>query len=120
MSYDIALKTRLLSLAAEPQDAPPAVPFERVPVADLAGVAPPAPTYWWQGLVPAGHVTLLGAHGGTGKSMLALMLACAVAAGLPLFGVATRRAVVAYFSAEDPSSVARHRWHAIGCTISSA
>lgn len=90
-----------------------AAPFERVPVADLLDTVPPAPLYWWQGLVPAGHVTLLGAHGGTGKSMLGLMLACAMAAGLPLFGLATRRAVVAYFSAEDPASVVRHRLHLI-------
>lgn len=88
-------------------------PFERVPIADIMDSAPDAPSYWWQGLVPAGHVTLLGAHGGTGKSMLGLMLSCAMATGLPLFGIATRRATVAFFSAEDPASVVRHRLHLI-------
>lgn len=88
-------------------------PFVRVPVADVMSAPPQAPTYWWDLLLPAGHVTVLGAHGGTGKSMIALMLACALAAELPLFGIPTRRAKVAYFSAEDPASVTRHRLHMI-------
>lgn len=98
--------------AAAADDAPPR-PFTRV---DLAGLidAPPAPTsFWWDGLVPAGAVTLLGAHGDTGKSMVSLMLACSLCAGEPLFGIATRRARVAYFSAEDPARVVLLRLHGI-------
>ena len=86
-----------------------AVPFALVPVADLAHVDPPPPSYWWDGYLPAGVLTLLGAHGGTGKSFVALMLAVCIALGLPLFGVPTRRGIVCYFSGEDSGGVLRHR-----------
>jgi putative DNA primase/helicase len=102
-----------LARRAQDEAQPPREPFTRV---DLAGLleAPPLPTqFWWDGLVPAGAVTLLGAHGDTGKSMVSLMLACALCAGEPLFGIATRRARVAYFSAEDPARVVLLRLHAI-------
>jgi putative DNA primase/helicase len=84
-------------------------PFALVPVADLARVEPAAPSYWWEGYLPAGVLTLLGAHGGTGKSFVALMLAICIAMGLPLFGTPTRRGIVCYFSGEDAGDVLRHR-----------
>ncbi len=83
--------------------------FAVVPICDLAAAQPPAPHFWWHDYLPAGVVTILGAHGGTGKSMLALMLAVAIATGRPLFDVQTRQGVVAYFSGEDPAEVLRHR-----------
>jgi len=97
----------LLSGASGP--APPPLPFAVVPFADLATVEPAPPAYVWEGLIPAGHVTLLSAHGGTGKSLIALMLAVAVALGLPLFGIPTRRGVVAFYSGEDGASLLRYR-----------
>jgi len=97
----------LLSSAGKP--APPPLPFAVVPFADLATVEPAPPAYVWDGLVPAGHVTLLSAHGGTGKSLIALMLAVAVALGLPLFGIPTRRGVVAFYSGEDGAGLLRYR-----------
>ena len=97
----------LLSSAGKP--APPPLPFAVVPFADLATVEPAPPAYVWEGLVPAGHVTLLSAHGGTGKSLIALMLAVAVALGLPLFGIPTRRGVVAFYSGEDGAGLLRYR-----------
>lgn len=49
--------------------------------ADLEGLDVP-PRHWLvRDLVPSGTVTLLGGDGGTGKSLLALQLACAVATG---------------------------------------
>lgn len=84
-------------------------PFKLVPVADLARVEPVAPAYWWEGYLPAGVLTLLGAHGGTGKSFIALMLAVCIALGLPMFGIPTRRGRVLYFSGEDSGDVVRHR-----------
>ncbi len=101
-----ALKV-LLSRASQP--APPPLPFAVVPFADLAAAEPAPPAFVWGGLIPAGHVTLLAAHGGTGKSMVALMLAVAVALGLPLFGIATRRGIVAFYSGEDGAGLLRHR-----------
>ena len=88
-------------------DMPPL--FAVVPFADLAHTQPAPPSYWWDGYLPAGVVTLLGAHGGTGKSMVALMLAVSIAQGLPLFGIATRRGKVAFFSGEDGAELVRYR-----------
>jgi hypothetical protein len=86
-----------------------ALPFAVVPFADLAAAEAAPPAFVWEGLIPAGHVTLLAAHGGTGKSMVALMLAVAVALGLPLFGIPTRRGIVAFYSGEDGAGLLRHR-----------
>ena len=90
--------------------APPA-PFVSVPIDDLARIVPEPQAYWWHDYTPAGEVTLLGAHGGTGKSFIALQLGVSVALGLPLFGAATRRGRVALFSGEDPADVLRRRLH---------
>jgi hypothetical protein len=87
--------------------------FVSVPVADVMDAQPPAPSFWWGNLVPAGAITLWSGHGGSAKSYVCLMLACAMALGRPLFGEATRRGRVAYYSAEDPASVVRYRLHVI-------
>jgi len=52
---------------------------------------------------------MLGAHGGTGKSTVALLLAVAVAAGRELFGQPTERGRVVFASLEDGAAVVRHR-----------
>jgi putative DNA primase/helicase len=83
--------------------------FSLVPMGDLMHFEPEAPGYWWDGYLPAGVVTLLGAHGGTGKSMLALMLGVCIALGLPLFGIPTKRGKVAFFSGEDGAGLMRYR-----------
>ncbi|NTT85737.1 AAA family ATPase [Tabrizicola fusiformis] len=54
-----------------------------------------------EGLVADEDVTLLGGHGGIGKSFLALQMACAVALGEPILGCKTRQNRVLYYSAED-------------------
>ncbi len=97
----------LLSNARKP-DAPP-LPFAVVPFADLAIADPAPPAFVWEGLIPAGHVTLLAAHGGRGKSMIALMLAVSVALGLPLFGIPTLRGNAAFYSGEDGAGLLRYR-----------
>lgn len=84
-------------------------PFSLVPFAHLGTAAGRPPVFVWEGLVPSGHVTLLGAHGGTGKSMVALMLAVAVALGHPLFGIPTRAGKVAFFSGEDGGAMLQYR-----------
>lgn len=113
-----AATVRSLVAKAQPVKAPPvvvtcdngtALPFAVVPFADLAAAEAAPPAFVWEGLIPAGHVTLLAAHGGTGKSMVALMLAVAVALGLPLFGIPTRRGIVAFYSGEDGAGLLRHR-----------
>ena len=86
-----------------------AVPFVRVPIADLAYAAPEPQLWWCESYLPAGHVTLLGGHGGAGKSTLALMLAVSVAVGMPFLGLQIRQGRILYFSAEDPASMVRRR-----------
>lgn len=53
------------------------------------------------GLVADEDVTLLGGHGGVGKSFLALQMACAVALGGEVLGQSARKSRVLYYSAED-------------------
>ncbi len=92
---------------------PPRPAFELVPVDDL-DTAEIAPQAWaWEGYIPAREVTLLGAHGGAGKSTVSLMLAVCVAVGLPLFGVPTRAAPAVFFSGEDDAQTVRRRLRAV-------
>lgn len=97
----------LLEGASEPPKPAPLL----LPV-DVAGVfthpAPP-PRFVWNGYLPRGVVALLGAHGGTGKSTIALMLCVAVATGREVFGIATEPARVVFVSLEDSGDVVRHR-----------
>lgn len=63
----------------------------------------PIPPRQWlvDGLIPSGTVTLFGGDGGTGKSLLALQLACSVALGRSWLGKATAGGCALYISAED-------------------
>jgi len=88
-------------------------PFRIVPFEDLERAEPVAPRHIWRDLVPAGFVTLLGAHGGTGKSTVALMLGVSVAMGMPMFGIPTDAGAVVFFSGEDGAPLLRHRLHHI-------
>jgi hypothetical protein len=95
-----------------PVPLPPALPpppFVEVSIDDLESNPPEPQVWWWDNYLPAGHVTLLGGHGGAGKSTLGFMLAASIAAGLPFLGIPTRRGRVLYFSAEDPGSLVRRR-----------
>lgn len=97
----------LLEQASEPPKPAPLL----LPV-DVAGVlSRPSepPRFVWDGYLPRGVVALLGAHGGTGKSTIALMLCVAVATGRELFGIATEAARVVFVSLEDSGDVVRHR-----------
>lgn len=79
-------------------DTPP-MPFKRA--SDLEGKPVPERRWLVNGLIPMGKVTLLGGDGGTGKSLLALQLAAAVAAGGPWIGRGVTAGTAAYLSAED-------------------
>jgi hypothetical protein len=87
----------------------PPQPWEEVDIADLDWVEPPPPEQVWGALVPAGVVTLFGAHGGKGKSLIGLMLCVSVALGRELFGIPTRQGVAVFYSGEDDKRVVRHR-----------
>jgi hypothetical protein len=87
----------------------PAFDFPRVDVAGVFENPSPEPAFIWAGRIPMGHVTLLGAHGGVGKSMLALQLAVAVCLGADFLGASTKQGRVLFFSGEDGGPVLRHR-----------
>lgn len=99
----------LAELLQGPQDFAPVPLLMPVDVVNVLREPSPPPRWVWDGYLPAGEVALLGAHGGTGKSTIALMLAVAVATGRPLFGVATEPGPVLFASLEDGAHVVRHR-----------
>lgn len=92
---------------------PASIELPEVPIGDV-GVTQPEPQRWiWDGYVPCGQVSMLAGHGGVGKSLLALMLAVAVALGLDFLGRRVERVRVLFFSAEDGAAVIRRRVAAI-------
>lgn len=60
-------------------------------------------------LVPRGAVTLLGAHGGAGKSVLALTLAAMVASGRTWAELGVDKGMALFVSLEDPASLVNFR-----------
>ena len=83
--------------------------FALVPIHDLGHDDVPEPQYIVEPILPTGVPTLLGAHGGTGKSFLALILAACVAAGRDFMGMPVQRVRVVFYSAEDGRKVLRWR-----------
>ena len=68
------------------------------------------PRFVWGQYLPRGVVSMLGAHGGTGKSTIALMLAVAVASGRgELFGQPCDQGRAVFISLEDGRAIVRHR-----------
>lgn len=102
-----AAVVQMVATARPVRDIP--VAFDVVPVADLGAADVSMPADWWDDYIPAGVVSMLGSHGGVGKTIVALMLAVSTVTGKPLFGVPTRRGVVVLFSGEDRAAVLRHR-----------
>lgn len=76
---------------------------------DLEGLDVP-PRHWLvRDLVPSGTVTLLGGDGGTGKSLLALQLACAVATGGKWLERQVAGGGAVFISAEDDDAELHRR-----------
>ena len=83
---------------------------------DLAGIMdaqPEPPRFVIDPLVPRRVATLLGGHGGVGKSMLALILGAHVAAGRPWGPFPVEQARVVYVSLEDEGLIVRYRLRCI-------
>ena len=80
-----------------------------VSVRDVLSNPSPTPEFVWNCYIPRGVVTILGAHGGTGKSTIALMLAVCAAIGRPLFDAEVKPCKVLFVSLEDSGAIARHR-----------
>jgi RecA-family ATPase len=86
-----------------------ALPEDVVP---LFGFDRPEPMQWTvAGLVPEGHLTMLIADGGTGKSYLAIHLALCIASGRTFLGRGVRRGHVLYIDHElDEDEQRRRVW----------
>jgi len=97
----------LLQAASEPPKPPPLL--KPVSVFDVLTNPAPPPAFVWDGYLPRGVVALMGAHGGTGKSTIALMLGVCAALGRPLFGVDTEPCKTVFVSLEDGANIVRHR-----------
>jgi hypothetical protein len=72
-----------------------------VSAASLAGRDIKPQSWLVREMIPAGNVTILGGDGGTGKSLLALQLAVAVAGGGEWIGMETAHGSCVFLSAED-------------------
>ncbi len=97
----------LLERAREP--AKPEPLLKPVSVFDVLSNPAPPPEFVWAGYLPRGVASMLGAHGGTGKSTIALMLEISVALGRPLFGIPTGQCKTLFVSLEDGAHIIRHR-----------
>jgi hypothetical protein len=94
----------------EPPDheTPPRV-FTTVNLGDLATAELTPPRFVVEPLIPRGVTTLLGGHGGAGKSNLALILAAHVAVGQAMGPYACERGRVLFASLEDGPELIRFR-----------
>jgi KaiC/GvpD/RAD55 family RecA-like ATPase len=84
----------------------PGLPF--MPV-EFTTPAPKLPTPVVAHWLPRRVVTLFSAHGGTGKSYVALEVAVRVCLGLPVFGCQADSTPVLFYSCEDEEAVLRAR-----------
>ncbi|MBI1416075.1 MAG: AAA family ATPase [Limimaricola sp.] len=91
----------------------PVAPSPWRSAADLAGVPVPDRRWLIEGLVPDRNVTLLTGDGGTGKSLLALQMAVAVATGAEWLGQPVRAGRAVVVSAEDDADEVHRRLHGI-------
>jgi hypothetical protein len=97
-------------LLSDARDTPKPEPLLRpVSVSDVLSHPAPPPEFIWDGYLPRGVVALMGAHGGTGKSTIALMLAVCAALGRPMFEVDTATCNTVFVSLEDGANIVRHR-----------
>jgi putative DNA primase/helicase len=105
-----ALEDHIYNETREVEPPPPPEPhLKLVSVADVVTNPSKPPEFVWGQYLPRGVVILLGAHGGIGKSTIALMLCAHVALGRPMFGAPTTRVRALFLSLEDSTAIVRHR-----------
>jgi len=80
-----------------------------VDVTDVMSAHVEPPSFVITPLIPRSHVTLLGGHGGAGKSMLALTWAAHVVCGQPWGRFAGEQCNAVFVSLEDPGELVRFR-----------
>ena len=84
-------------------------PLQPVSLRGVGQGREPATEHKIEAWVPERVVTLLSAHGGMGKSLLALSMAVALTTGQPFAELACKRSRVLLLSCEDDDLVLRHR-----------
>jgi hypothetical protein len=95
------------------RDDPPLPTLEIVNALSLARKEPPPRDWLIYGLIPAREITMLSGDGGTGKSLLALQLAVAMATGTEWAGQVPNRGRTMFISAEDDIAELHRRLAAI-------
>lgn len=90
----------------EPDEEPP---FKRVSLDDVLTNPPEPQRYVWGERIPFEVLSLLAAHGGTGKSLFAMQLAAHTATGKSFLGLPTEQIKTLFFSAEDSTDTIRRR-----------
>ncbi|MHC8341241.1 AAA family ATPase [Pseudomonas sp. HLT2-19-2] len=90
-------------------ETPPYRALREVKLDDVMNASLEIVRYAVNPLMPRRHVTLLGGHGGIGKSSLALAISAHVVCGLPFAGLAVEQSVVLFVSLEDEASIVRLR-----------
>lgn len=90
-------------------DAPGVRESQFFPASDFFGKDVPERSWVSEGLIPGSTVTLLGGDGGTGKSLLSLQLAVAMATGRKWLGRTVASGPVLYMSAEDDTDELHRR-----------
>jgi hypothetical protein len=88
-------------------------PLRVLEVGDLSAVTLSPVRFVVEPIIPRGVVTLLGGHGGTGKSTLALTFAAHVACGMRWNGLQCTTGRVLFVSLEDDAEIVRWRLRAI-------
>lgn len=83
--------------------------WKTVSISDVLTNPPQPPEFIIEDLVPSGLLTLISAHGGSGKSMLALITAMHAAIGRRFLGKSVKHSRVVFFSGEDDERILRFR-----------
>lgn len=76
-------------------------PLPIVDAASLAGRPVPMRDWHAEGLIPARNVTLVNGDGGTGKSLLTLMLGTSTVTDMPWLGIPVKQGPCLFLTAED-------------------
>jgi len=86
-----------------------ALKWTEVNIADITKNPPRQPEFLIEPWLPADTLTLFSGHGGTGKSLLSLLIAIHLSLGLKLFEKEVKKCPVLFYSAEDSREIIRHR-----------
>jgi|CXWL01.1.fsa_nt_gi hypothetical protein len=99
--------------AVDPAESEEKSSFKRVSLADVFSNPPEPQRYIWGKRIPYDALSLLAAHGGTGKSLFAMQLSAHTSTGRSFLGLETEKIKTLFFSAEDSTDTIRRRYAAI-------